>query len=320
MIYETIKNFNKQFSYEPQIENKKNLNSRISKFIIAGMGGSNLVADILKIRDPYLNIIVHKNYGLPHLPKKEFKNSLLIASSYSGNTEETIDSLNQALALKIKVAVVTSGGKLLNIAKKNKLAYIQMPKQNIQPRLALGFNIKSIAKLIGRKDFLSELKQLEYLLKPEKFKRKGKLLAKKIKNFIPIIYASQKNIGLAYNWKIKFNETGKIPAFYNAFPELNHNEMIGFNYQNSLVKKFYFLFLKDQQDEPKIKKRMVILEKIFSKHHLPVETILLEKGPPFYKIFSSLILADWTSYYTALQYKLNPEEVKMIEEFKKLIS
>jgi glucose/mannose-6-phosphate isomerase len=161
-------------------------------------------------------------------------------------------------------------------------------------------------------------------LDPTSLEESGKKLALKLKNYIPVIYASDRNLSLAYNWKIKLNETGKIPAFYNVFPELNHNEMTGFDVVDStknLSDKFYFIILKDTDDNPKILKRMDILERLYKDRDLKVEVInLAEKKESWYKIFSTLILADWVAYYSAQEYGLESEQVPMVEEFKKLIS
>jgi glucose/mannose-6-phosphate isomerase len=156
-----------------------------------------------------------------------------------------------------------------------------------------------------------------------------------LKNYVPVIYASNHNSSLAEIWKIKLNETGKIPAFYNVLPELNHNEMTSFDVSDStaeLSNKFYFIILKDMGDNPKILKRMQVLEKLYEDRNLKVETIEIPAHNAFsiadaggknenvwHKIFSSLLLADWTAYYTALEYGLEPEQVPMVEEFKKLI-
>lgn len=317
-IYEAIKNFYQQFEYEPKIENEDKLKAKFSKFVIAGMGGSNLASDLLKIRDPYLEILIHRNYGLPKISENELKERLLVANSYSGNTEETIDFLLEAISKKLTVTVVSTNGKLIELAKEYNLPYIQMPDIGLQPRSALGFNLKAIVKLIGRDDLLKELDELKGLLKPEEFEEKGRELAEKIKGYTPIIYSSTENIGIAYNWKIKFNETGKIPAFYNVFPELNHNEMAGFEIKE-LIEKFCFIILKDKNDHPRIQKRMKVFEKLFSERGFKIEIINLEGISVFHKIFNSLILADWTSYYLAVYYSQDPEKVPLIEEFKNLI-
>ncbi|MBI3046590.1 MAG: hypothetical protein HYY86_03600 [Candidatus Harrisonbacteria bacterium] len=321
MIYEAIKNFHAQFDFKPAVENAGKL-KKYGQFIVAGMGGSNLAPELLKIRRSALNIISHRNYGLPALSPKILKNTLIIASSYSGNTEETLDAFKMAVSKNYPTAAITVGGKLLDLAKKFKKPFIQLPDTGIQPRSALGFFTKSLLKITGDQEASREISELAKVLKPYELERAGKALAKKLKGHVPVIYVSERNRAIAYNWKIKFNETGKIPAFINAFPELNHNEMTGFDVKDStqnLSKNFYFLFLKDPADHPKIVKRMNITERLYRERQLPVETMVLSGKSVFHKIFSSLVLADWAAYYTAEEYKVEATEVPMVEEFKRLI-
>jgi glucose/mannose-6-phosphate isomerase len=320
-MYEIIKNFNKQFEYEPQVEGDLSLEG-VKNFIAVGMGGSHLAADILNSYDPSFDILVHKNYGLPNLPEETLKQSLIIFNSYSGNTEEVIDSFNLALKRKLKMVSITYDGKLLELSKEYNVPFVKLPGPKIQPRLALGFHTKALLKILNREKELKEINELVYLLKPEEFEGQGRELAQKIKNKIPIIYASEKNQAIAYIWKIKFNETSKIPAFYNVFPELNHNEMTGFDVKETtknLSQNFIFLIFFDEEDHPKIQKRITILKNLYEERNLKLEILKLEGQNKFHKIFSSLVLADWTSFLLAKEYKVEPEEVPMVEEFKKLM-
>ena len=320
-MYEIIKNFNKQFEYDPKIEGDLSLEG-VKNFIAVGMGGSHLSADILNSYDPSFNILVHKNYGLPSLSEEILKNSLIIFNSYSGNTEEVIDSFNLALEKKLKMVSITYNGKLLELSKNYNVPFVKLPDPKVQPRLSLGFHTKALLKVIGKEKELKEISELAQILKPEDLEERGRDLAKKIKDKIPVIYSSERNQAIAYNWKIKFNETSKIPSFYNVFPELNHNEMAGFDVKEAtrhLSKNFIFLFLFDEEDNIKIRKRMEVLKKLYEERGLKVEILKLEGKNKFHKIFSSLILADWASFYLAKGYDIEPEEVFMIEEFKKLI-
>ena len=279
-------------------------------------------ADLARIYDPALPLVIRSDYGLPEMLAHEHKNSLFIANSYSGNTEEVIDALNQALKEKIPSAVIAVGGKLIAIAQKNNLPYIQMPNTGIQPRSALGFNLNALFKIMGREDALEDCYKLAKVLKPNTLETKGKLIAQKIKNKIPIIYSSRANKAIAYNWKIKLNETGKIPAFYNVLPELNHNEMTGFDVKPSskhLSKDFCFIILKDKSDHKKIQKRMDMLAKLYKKRGLKTEMLELTGKNKLEKIFTSLVIADWTAVHIARHYGLESEQVPMVEEFKRLI-
>ncbi|MBI3335209.1 MAG: hypothetical protein HY001_01805 [Candidatus Portnoybacteria bacterium] len=321
MMSEAIKNFAKQFSFEPKVENAGKL-TRLDKFIVCGMGGSPLGAQLLKAWNPRLDIVIHKDYGLPAMGEKKLRERLIIASSYSGNTEETLDAFNEAIKKKLPVAALSIGGKLLELAKKYAMPYVQMPDTGIQPRSSLGFQVRALLKMMGDEDGFAQAGKLATSLNPSSFENAGKTLANELRGNVPVIYASTRNLPIAYNWKIKCNETGKIPAFYNVFPELNHNEMIGFDVKDAsraLSEKFYFILLRDAQDHPQIQKRMEVLKKLYEDRGLRVKTLPLEGKTTFEKIFSSLVLADWTAYYTGESYGLETDEVPMVEEFKKLI-
>ncbi len=322
MLKDAILNFPQQFAFEPVIKNAQNL-KKTDKFILIGMGGSHLSAGIVKVWKPELDLRIHRNYGLPELKEEVLRESLVILSSYSGNTEEVIDAFLKAKEKGLSTAVITIGGKLLELAQENQTSYVQMPDTGIEPRFALGYSLKALLKILGDEEALKEVSTLAESLKPTDYENQGRVLAEKLKGYVPIIYSSAHNLELAYNWKIKFNETGKIPAFYNRLPELNHNEMTGFDVKEStmgLSAKFHFIFLKDQNDDLRIQKRMAILEKLYKDRGLPVEIIELKGQNVFHKIFSSLVLADWASFYTAEIYGVEAEAVPMVEEFKKLIS
>lgn len=319
MIEEDIRNFNKQFAWEPKIENQEGstLNREKGRTLVLGMGGSHLGADLLKAYDPKLDLSVHSDYGLP--PRLNLED-LIIASSYSGNTEEIIDGLNLSLEKNLSVAVMASGGRLLEMAKEKGLPYIQLPTGH-QPRMSVGFQVKALAKLLGHQTAMEEVSRLAEKLNPSGFEEKGRELAEKIKGRVPVIYASRANFALAYNWKIKFNESGKVPSFYNVFPELNHNEMNGFLQEQDPAWRddFIFLILPDAEDHPRIQKRMSVMTELFRQKNWSVEMINLAGEGRWSRIFSSLITADWAAYFTAKQRGLDPENIPVVEEFKRLI-
>ena len=325
MILDDIKNYAKQFEYAPIIENAAKLPTgakKCKKFIVCGMGGSHLAADIMKAWHPELDIIVWSNYGLPPLPDAELKERLVILSSYSGGTEETIDAFAAAKEKRLPMAVVAARGKLIALAEKNKVAYVQMPDFHQQPRMATGLSLIAMLTLTGEKSWMAEARQLATQLHPAREELRGKDLAKRLHGTVPVIYASARNAAIAYNWKIKLNETGKIPAFQNVVPELNHNEMTSFDTKAktiSLSNRFHFVFLKDGADDPRIIKRMSVLEKLFKDRGFKVEVMFLQGKTEVHKIFNALVLADWTAYYTAKLYGVDPEQVPMVEEFKALI-
>ena len=317
---EAILNFHKQFAWEPVVVNAGGL-KRHRRFVVGGMGGSSLATGLLVNWMPEINVIVHRDYGLPVL--SDAKERLYIASSYSGNTEETIDFAKSALKKGYKVATISIGGKLLKFAEKNNLPHIIIPDTKIQPRSALGFSMLAIAKLIGAEHVLRELHRLSTILKPEALCAAGKKLSRILFGKVPIICASTRNRGVAYNWKIKMNETGKIPAFYNVFPELNHNEMTGFDTIETTKKLshgFHFVFLTDSVDHPKVQRRMAVCKKLYEDRGLSVTEVPFKGDTTLERIFSSLLIADWTALYLSNVYGTEAEQVPMVEQFKKLIT
>src|SRR3989344_3933394 len=317
---DAILNFPKQFEYEPVIENADKFKPG-KKFVVCGMGGSHLAADILKTVRPEIDITIHSDYGFPPMSKSELQRSLMILSSYSGNTEEPVDSFQRAHEQKLPMLAIATGGKLVELARASDVPYILLPNTGIQPRSALGISFLAMLLGMGEHDLLKEARVLAQKLSPEAQEHAGKALAEKLRGRMPVIYSSTRNLSLAYNWKIKLNETGKTPAFYNVLPELNHNEMTGFDEApatRSLSEKFHFIFLKDPADDPRIQKRMQVLEKLYEDRGLPVEIVPLP-GDGLQKVFGNLLLADWFALYTAENYGVESEQVPMVEEFKKLI-
>ncbi len=315
-----IENFASQFKFIPKIVNAEKLPKNSKTFVVAGMGGSALAAELIRVVCPSLNLFVHKGYSLPEHILEE-KNVLFIGSSYSGNTEETISATEEAIKRKLPTAVVSTGGKIIEIAKKTGIAYVEIPNTHIQPRMATGFNSSCLLTLIAPSES-AKLHNLSQTLKPKEYESLGQKLGELLENKTPIVYSSLRNYPIAYNWKIKFNENTKIPAFANAFPELNHNEMTGFDIvpkTKALSQNFHFLFLKDFQDNPRILKRMGICQNILEARDLPVTNVEFEDGDPWLKIFRALLIADWASFYLAKYYGNDPEQVPMVEEFKKLI-
>lgn len=316
----SILNFAKQFAFRPEIINSEKLKNKVFKnFILGGMGGSHLSAGILHAHDPSINLYIHRDYGLPPYEEEFCQNSLFIASSYSGNTEEIVDFADEAYSKGYDLIIITTGGKLLDFAKINSLPYIKLPDDGIQPRIALGYSTIAVASIVSP-SVLPELVSMEQLIKPLEIKDKGFELAKNLNNKIPIIYSVKENRSISYIWKIKINETGKIPSFYNIIPELNHNEMQGYDFVDANIKlseNFHFIFIQDDSDNERNLKRMSVLENQLQEKGLSVTRLFLEGSNRFEKIFKSIILADWTSFFISEFYKTEPEQVPLIEDFKK---
>ncbi|MFA5954930.1 MAG: SIS domain-containing protein [Patescibacteria group bacterium] len=321
MMDKAIREFPKQFAYEPVIENAGALQRR-DAFVVGGMGGSAHSSALMKLNDPYLDIVVHRGYGLPKLQDADLERRLVIAISYSGGTEEPLDMYRAAQKKGLPLAAVATGGKLIDMARADGVPYVLMPGAELQPRSGLAYTLRAQMKLMGDTAGLEETAALAKTLNPGESEGRGKELAARLKGKLPIVYSSFDFDYLGYVWKIKLNETGKIPAYRDVFPELNHNEMSAYDVipaTKHLSQNNYFIFLRDKNDHPRIQKRMEVTKKLYEERGLTVEEIFLEGRTTWEKIFSSLFIADWASYYTALANGADPENVTLQVQFKKLI-
>lgn len=320
MMSDAITSFPLQFKFDPVIAQPWR-GAKPDRFFYVGMGGSHLAADLALRWNPKLPLGVRSDYGLS-AEMASAKRPFVIAGSYSGNTEETLDGYREARKRKIPIAVMASGGKLIEMAKKDGVPFILIPNTGIQPRMALGFGLRAILKMVGDEKGLRESAKLARTLHPLSYKKAGTELAKSLRGKVPVVYASALNLAIAYNWKIKFNETGKVPAFYNVLPELNHNEMNGFDVARATRKlstPFCFIFLTDTKDHPRIQKRMAILKQLYRERGLTVKIMPITGKTVFEKMFGSLLTADWAAVALAEHYGLEAEQVPMVEEFKRLM-
>ena len=322
-----IINFPKQFRIG--IEAAKNVHLKPGlllrapeNIIICGMGGSGLPGDILVTLRP-LDIFTYKSY---HLPPQAGNESLIICISYSGNTEETLSSFQAALNRKLPIISLTTGGKLEELSKKYGLPWAKLPPPYIPPRLALGQMFAALLQILANhnlveEEIVDELLKVEEKLKTERLEIQGKKLTKEIFRRIPIIYTSRRFREISWIWKNSLNETAKILAICNYFPELNHNETVGFWRINEMQipnEKLHVIILRDPEDShPRILKQMEIAKDLIEKEGIKVEFIDMKGKTMLEKIFSSVLLGFWTAYWLALEYKIDPTPIKAIEEFKR---
>ncbi len=312
-MYDTIANAAEQLLWKPEIERPADF-SKLNHSIVAGMGGSALAADLIPAIWPEIKIHTHRDYGLPF----NTQGALVIASSYSGNTEEAIDVFRSARKEKLPTAAIATGGELARLAEAEEVPLVRLPMTGIQPRAARGYSMQALLALMGCSAQSEELTQFGKKWDPRSVEEAGKRLASRMHGKVPLIYTSERNRAIGYNWKIVFNETAKIPAFANAIPELNHNEMNAFD--NVLAgNAFVFVILCDAQDHPRIARRMEVLEKILLSKGWPVEVITLEGSSRIMLMQNALTLGDWTGYHTAMLMNHDPDTVPAVEAFKKML-
>ncbi len=290
---------------------------KFERIVFAGLGGSALPGDVARIafHDLAIPVIVHKNYGLPPVVDAS---TLLFIISYSGNTEETLSAYKLARGKGCKTIIITSGGKLRDMAEKDNRPLILVPS-GIQPRQALGYMFFSVLRVFQNiglvRDQTDDVKKIVDHLKNHEFKMYGEELSTKLVDKTPVIYASEPMWAVAENWKIAFNENSKTTAFWNYLPELNHNEMVGWTNPKG---DYYVIFIKEDDCPREIAKRFKVTKDMISKKVLTSE-LLIKGSSKLMKIFTAIYMGHWTSYFLALKYGIDPTPVDMVEEFKKKI-
>ncbi|MEX0870029.1 MAG: bifunctional phosphoglucose/phosphomannose isomerase [Candidatus Spechtbacterales bacterium] len=302
-------------------EGKKYAHKKFENIVIAGMGGSALSGEILQMLREELGlkvpVFINKDYNLPLEANKK---SLIIISSYSGNTEETLSAYKEARKNKFHTAVITTGGKLRRAALKDKTPLVEIPA-GVQPRLALGYQFGAILALCADAKLIrSQKKHLEYLTEymeknMKETEKKGRKLAEQVGTHVPVIYSTNKYRQIAYILKIQINENAKRHAFYNYFPELNHNEMVG--YEKTKTKSFDIIMLKAKNDAKENVKRMELTKKLIKDRGYKVHDIDIKEKKMYDITFYTILLGLWFSYYLAIEGGVDPTPVNIVEEFKK---
>ncbi len=304
----------KELSWQPIIKNPPV--QKATHIVVGGMGGSALPADAMRFLDSSVSVSAHRDYGLPEVLPKD---SLCVAISFSGNTEETLSFAHTALKQSLPLVIISSGGELLSFAEKNTLPFITVPKGE-QPRNAMFFLLHSLIALLsfaGKQNLLEDFNAISF--NEKNANETAQALANTLAGKLPIFYASRRNGFLTYMSKILMNETAKTPAFTNVFPELNHNEMQSFDTfaPEEVGKLSRFVFLRDSEDNPRIVRRMDVLKELFEKRNRSVTDIAISGATRMEKLVSTWFVMYLTARSMALVRNVDPDSVPMVEDFKK---
>lgn len=309
-----ILNFSEQLSLKTiEFSNLNKLKKeKIDAIIIIGMGGSGQIGDIIAGLKNELNlpvpIICWKDYGLP---KTSFENPLYIFISFSGNTEETLSGLNNA---KLK-AIVTSGGKMLAMAKREKFPLASFINPGIKPRQGGGFMFSAALGILKNIFPGIKTKNIKINNPPAGGEKECLAVAEKMKGKIILLYSSQKNSYLAYNWKTRINETSKSLAFTGIIPEICHNEIEMLN-NKKFSKNILIIFIKNEPEDSRVKQKIQKLEKVFKIKKINYLNIEPKGKNELERAWNCLVFADWTSYYLAKINKTNLAKTGLIDLLK----
>lgn len=295
--------------------------------VVAGMGGSALAGDMLRDwLDLPVPFQVVKEYTLP---KYVNDRTLVLACSFSGNTEETISAFNDARSKGAHVVIAAGKGKLIDIAKSEQLPYVVMPYDGVTPRMFLPTNLRAfleilvaygivdatvIAELETVADNLADIQKSWGTDIPFK-ENTAKQLAWHCAGKTPVIYAGSRFRSAAYKWKIAINESAKNTAWCDEYSEFNHNEFMGWA-SHPIEKPFAVFNLRSSFDHARIAKRFEISDRLLSGLRPAAITISLEGETMLEQFIWSNILADYVSAYLGVLNGVDPAPVPLIEKLK----
>jgi glucose/mannose-6-phosphate isomerase len=305
--------------------------SSIKNIIFCGMGGSAIGAEILNYylrKEIKMAIYLNRDYSLPGFVDKH---CLVIVISYSGNTEETIYAYSEAKKRQAKIIVLTSGGQLENLSRKDNCPYLLVPK-GLPPRAALGFLFFSILAIFFQIHLVAnkyeEVKETVSVL--ERLKRRyldvdvtersnlAKRIAQRIFNKFCVIYAANEHLaGVVTRWRSQLAENSKMLSSSHLFPEVSHNEIVGWQHPQKLWKRFIVIILRDKEDRIQVKKRIDISKKILQREGIEIEEIWSCGENLLARIFSLIYIGDFVSFYLAVLNGEDPTPIKRIDYLKK---
>jgi glucose/mannose-6-phosphate isomerase len=304
----------------------------IDRVIILGMGGSAIGGDIVRrlaLAESNLPVWVHRDYDLPPFTTN---NTLIIASSYSGNTEETISAFTQSLKTKAKKLVLTSGGRLKQLAAREGIPTFIIDYQ-APPRATFPHSFIPLVGIFQKlgliKDKSAELKQgIRTLNKLASdlaetnplASNPAKQLATKLSRHVVLIYGAEFLSEVARRWKTQLNENGKTLAFYELFPELNHNAVVGYAFPPAVKETVFVVLLHSALFNPRNHLRYEATAQLLAKAGIKHEVVEAIGTTPIAQMMSLVLFGDYTSFYLAILNGVDPTPVDSIDFIKKYLT
>lgn len=300
--------------------------------IVAGMGGSAIGGELLqnwlasKTRVP---IDVCRDYKLPAHADTD---TLVFAVSYSGETEETLSAFHDAVKKDCRVVSVTSGGHLQALSEKHGFPCVVIPR-DLPPRMAFPYLFFPLATVMlklrlarGLEGEINEaLKIIEKIAAQNSpsvptNRNLAKSLAIKVKGTVPVVYAASQYAAVAHRWKTQFNENSKTPSKYEVFPELNHNEVVGWERSTELHRLFSVILLRDHDEDSRLKLKIELTKKIALRELKRLFEVYADGESTLAKMLSLLCVGDYVSIYLAVLNEVDPFPVKTITRIKEELS
>jgi len=330
-----INNFPELCRLAWQLANNFNLPDNfgsINKIVILGMGGSAIGGDLALnfiSKESKIPVAVYRGYQLPAYIDSQ---TLVIASSYSGNTEETLTAFKDSLKTDARHLVITTGGSLRTIAEKNGVPVFHFD-YNAQPRAALPFSFIPLLVFLGKLNFISDksrditeaISVLEDLSREvnegiPSSNNRAKQLAMDLHGKLPVIYGAEITSEAAHRWKTQLNENSKTWAFHEVFPELNHNAITGYHIPQEIDSRITVVFLESHFLSDPVKKRYRITRNLLERASVNYRSVMGSGESPLSQMMSLILLDDYVSYYLAILNKINPTSVEAIDFLKSKLS
>ncbi|HEX6983257.1 MAG TPA: bifunctional phosphoglucose/phosphomannose isomerase [Balneolaceae bacterium] len=298
----------------------------ITKICFAGMGGSAIGADLIRAysyRSCPFPVQVVRHYEIPAWVDK---NTLFISCSFSGNTEETLSALGAARRQGAQTVAITSGGELMLKAAKEDFDYVKIPG-GMPPRAALGYSFVPLFRIFQHLGFIEEsedvLDETYQLLSEQKdllsdVKDNEALnLAEELNDTLPIIYSDATIMEpINLRWRGQFEENAKTLAYGNTLPEMNHNEIVGWEHIAHLTGRLSVIMLIDREDNERVKRRMEVVQELISDQTASMHMLKTRGESRLARMFSLIQLADWTSFYLAMLNEIDPTPIAKIDLLK----
>ena len=296
--------------------------------IVAGMGGSAIGGELLKdwARDKVnVPIEVNREYLLPAYADEK---TLVFIISYSGETEESLSVFLDALRRRCMIFCISSGGSLIEFSKKLHVSHLQIPS-GMPPRAALPYLFSPLPLILAKiglvssvqPEFSKAIKTLEkvsYENSPEKAvdENFSKRLALGVCGTMPIIYGFGFYRAVSQRFKQQFNENSKIPSKWDVFPELNHNEIVGWERADKLATCFSTVFIRDEDEPEETRLRIEITKELIQKNVAKIFEVWSLGESKLAKMLSTILIGDFTSVYLAVLRGVDPTPVRTISLLK----
>jgi glucose/mannose-6-phosphate isomerase len=300
--------------------------------IILGMGGSAIGGDLVRrlaLAESKTPVWVHRDYDLPPFVGEK---TLVIASSYSGNTEETLSAFTQSLKTKAKKLVLTTGGKLKQLAEKENVPVFAIDYQ-APPRAAFPHSFIPLVGIFQKlgllKDKSAELKEgLETLDKladelvetTPLASNPAKQLATKLYRNVVIIYGAELLSEVARRWKTQLNENSKTMAFFELFPELNHNAAVGYDFPPEVKERVFVVLLHSTLLNPRNQLRYEATARLMTRAKIKHEMVEAMGETAIAQMMSLTLFGDYVSFYLAVLNEVDPTPIDSIDFVKKYLA